>query len=108
MLTTASCWQQFCSQTQLPVFAILPLQVHLQGITLLRYISAAYFAFEALMVNQFKGSIVDCSSGVDAGLVSTAAQGFPNMNGVQRGIFNQLAQPQPRCVACQPSVDFTM
>jgi hypothetical protein len=70
------------------------LQVHLQNITGLQFISAAYFAFEALMVNQLKGSTTDCSNGLDAGLVKSAAEGFPNMSTVQGAVVNQLAQPQ--------------
>lgn len=71
------------------------LQVHLQRITGLRYISAAYFAFEALMVNQFKGNTTDCSSGFDGGLIETAAKGFPNMSAFQKAIVKQMVQPQP-------------
>lgn len=70
-------------------------QVYLRDVTALRYISAAYFAFEGLMVNQFEGSTVDCSSGLGAGLLDDAAKGFPNMSTFQRGVLNQLAQPQP-------------
>jgi hypothetical protein len=33
--------------------------VHLQKITGLRYISAAYYPFEAVMVNQFQGSTTE-------------------------------------------------
>jgi hypothetical protein len=54
------------------------LQVHLQEATALRYISASYFAFEGLMVNQYEGNMVDCSTGFGAGLVNAATKGFTN------------------------------
>jgi hypothetical protein len=41
-------------------------------LTQLRYISALYYSVEALMVNEFQGSSMDCSGGMEPGLVGLA------------------------------------
>lgn len=71
-------------------------QVHLQGLTALRYISAAYFAFEALMVNELSGGVIDCSGGIDSRLVNTLTEGFSTMPGLYKKTISHSKQPQAR------------
>jgi hypothetical protein len=62
--------------------------------TQLRYMSAMYFALEGLMVNEFQGSSVDCSAGLDPGLAGLAGSAFSGITTFQRAVLLQLTQPQ--------------
>lgn len=70
-------------------------QVYMQWLTQLRYISAAYFALEALVQNEFTGRISDCSRGLESGLVDMLQAGLANATPVQRTVLNRMKEPQP-------------
>jgi hypothetical protein len=70
-------------------------QVWMQWITQLRYISASYFAIEALVQNEFRGTTMDCEAGLGAGLVDPLTAGLNNTSPLQLAVLNQLKQPQP-------------
>lgn len=69
--------------------------MYLQGLTYLRYLSAAYFALEALMVNEMSARVLDCSAGLGSELVETVTTGFANASAFQKAAINQLKDPQP-------------
>jgi hypothetical protein len=76
-------------------FKLLPLQVTTNvWFTQLRYISAVYYSLEALMVNEFQGSSMDCSNGVEPGLAGLAESALVSITGVQRAVLWQVTQPQ--------------
>lgn len=64
-------------------------------LTQLRYISAAYFALEALVQNEFNGRTSDCSGGLEAGLVDMLLAGLSNATPMQRTVLNRMKEPQP-------------
>uniref|UniRef100_A0A383VUC5 ABC transporter domain-containing protein n=1 Tax=Tetradesmus obliquus TaxID=3088 RepID=A0A383VUC5_TETOB len=64
----------------------------------LRYISAIYFTLEGLMVNEFQGSTVDCSPGLETGLASLAESAIDSSSGLYQAVLLQLVQPQPGCI----------
>lgn len=70
-------------------------QPYNQWLTQLRYIDALYFALEALMQNELKGSTADCSDGLNNDQVDLLTAGVSNMTAMQRAVLNQLKQPQP-------------
>jgi hypothetical protein len=60
----------------------------------LRYISAIYFALEGLMVNEFQGSSVDCSDGLEPGLASLAESALGGLSSFQQAMLLRAVQPQ--------------
>lgn len=67
----------------------------IQWLTQLRYISATYFALEALMTNEFKGGLLDCSKGLDSSQVQMLSSGLLGASVYQKAVIQQLARPQP-------------
>lgn len=67
----------------------------MQWLTQLRYISAAYFSLEALVLNEFSGRVADCSKGLESGLVDMLQAGLSSATPMQRTILNRLKEPQP-------------
>jgi len=70
-------------------------QVYNQWLTQLRYISAFYFAIEALMQNEMRGGVVDCSNGMNQDQVDMLTAGVANLSRMQKAVLNQLKAPQP-------------
>ncbi|KAF8066171.1 abcG22 [Scenedesmus sp. PABB004] len=68
-------------------------------LTQLRYVSALYFGFEALVLNEFTSVALDCSAGLDDAYLGFILTAFPGLNPSQRGVLNSLARPQPKCGA---------
>lgn len=71
------------------------LQVWMTWMTQLRFISAAYFALEALAQNAFRGNVMDCSDNLADGFLDSVASGLRNASQLQLAVINQLKQPQP-------------
>lgn len=65
------------------------------GITMLRYISAAYFALEALVINEFSGTQMSCASGMDSGTRVLLDNLFTSASPAQRAALRQMERPQP-------------
>lgn len=70
-------------------------QVYMQWLTQLRYVSASYFALEALNVNELQGDVANCSQGVDQALVNTLTAALVNATDMQKAALANLKQPQP-------------
>jgi hypothetical protein len=76
---------------------VRPLQVTTNvWFTQLRYISAVYYSLEALMVNEFQGSSMDCSAGMEPGLqlAGLAESALASITGGQRAVLRQMTRPQ--------------
>jgi hypothetical protein len=72
-----------------------PLQVTTNvWFTQLRYISALWYSLEALMVNEFQGSSMDCSAGMEPGLTGLAESALASITGAQRAVLRQITRPQ--------------
>lgn len=71
------------------------LQVWMHWLTQLRYISAAYFALEALVLNEFTGQTSDCSKGLEARLVDMLKAGLSSATPLQLTMLERMKQPQP-------------
>jgi hypothetical protein len=61
-----------------------PPKVLLRWITAGRYLSATYFAFEALLVNEFRGAFLSCAQGLSPTEVNFLLGAFPNTPDAQR------------------------
>lgn len=64
-------------------------------LTQLRYVSAVYFGFEALVLNEFSGVYLDCSAGLGPGYMSFVLTAFPKLTQAQTNILKTLQNPQP-------------
>lgn len=64
-------------------------------LTQLRYISAVYFGFEALVLNEFSGVTLDCSNGMGEEYMNFVLTAFPRMTAAQKQILGRMSQPQP-------------
>jgi hypothetical protein len=64
-------------------------------LTQLRYISAVYFGFEALVLNEFSGVTLDCSQGMGPDYMNFVLTAFPRLTSAQKGILERMSQPQP-------------
>lgn len=62
---------------------------------MLRHISVAYFALEALIVNEFSGAQMSCEAGMDSGTRTLLQNLFTNASAVQRATLRQMEKPQP-------------
>jgi hypothetical protein len=67
--------------------------------TQLRYLSSAYFCLEALALNEFGGSTIDCSGGLGAGLTRFMRTGLTTASPLQQAVLAQLSEPQPGWVS---------
>lgn len=84
-----------CSVLLLSCWHCSFLQVSLYGITTLRYISAAYFALEALVINEFGGTQISCETGLDSGTRVLLDNLFTSASAGQRAALRQMEKPQP-------------
>jgi hypothetical protein len=67
----------------------------MQWATQLRWVTASYYALEALMVNQYTGLLLDCSGGLPAEQVDTVTGSLVNATPFQQAMLQHLKQPQP-------------
>ncbi|WIA12631.1 hypothetical protein OEZ85_006286 [Tetradesmus obliquus] len=67
-------------------------------LTQLRYISALYYSLEALTVNEFHGSSMSCSGGLEPGLAGLAESALASITPGQHAMLQQLTQPQESCL----------
>lgn len=70
-------------------------QAGLQWFTQLRFLTAGYFAMEALVQNELHGSSLDRSQGFDKQLMAFIKSGLVSANTVQRSVIDQMSKPQP-------------
>uniref|UniRef100_A0A383VMS4 ABC transporter domain-containing protein n=1 Tax=Tetradesmus obliquus TaxID=3088 RepID=A0A383VMS4_TETOB len=67
-------------------------------LTQLRYISVLYYSLEALTVNEFHGSSISCSGGLEPGLAGLAESALASITPCQHAMLQQLTQPQESCL----------
>jgi len=65
-------------------------------LTQLRYITTVPFGLEALLINEYSGTTVDCSKGIEPSLVHLVQSALPNLTKAQSTIINNLLKPQPK------------
>ncbi|GBF96283.1 ABC transporter G family [Raphidocelis subcapitata] len=74
-------------------------EVLLNWITGGRYLSATYFAFEALLVNEFRGAFLSCANGLSATEVNFLLGAFPNTPETQKNQMRTfMTRDDPNCV----------
>jgi hypothetical protein len=68
-------------------------------ITYLRYISATYYSFEAVAINEFQDTYLSCASGLSSTELAFLLGAFPNTQDTQRNQMRMFfARPDPNCV----------
>ena len=81
-----------------------PPQVYLQWITALRYTSALYYSFQAVMVTEFGGLLLPCTGsagGGGAGVGAWIGRALPDLSNAQRSALEMLLKRSgggDRCV----------
>jgi len=74
-------------------------EVSLQWLTLMRYISAVYYAYEGITVVQFEGLKLDCSGGLDPVGARFLRELLPNSKLLKLNVVqNALTKPGADCM----------
>ncbi|KAI8468849.1 MAG: P-loop containing nucleoside triphosphate hydrolase protein [Monoraphidium minutum] len=74
-------------------------------ITYLRYISATYYSFEAVSVNEFNATYLSCAAGLTPTEISFLLGAFPNSSNSQRNQMRLFfSNPSPDCVLDTQSI----
>lgn len=80
-------------------FAITFKEIYLPWLEALKWLSAAYYAFEALSVVEFEGLRVSCAGGMDIGNLGFLKELLPNMKLLRsRAAAAALERPSADCV----------
>jgi hypothetical protein len=70
-------------------------QITLHGLSVFKYLSAAYFVLEAMVTNEFSSTTISCASGLDAKTQRVLQELFVNSTAAQKAVIRQAGLPQP-------------